>query len=122
MLSRICNLPPNRLQREGCGQCVWDGTDDNGVDAAFFDPSDSRVVFVQSKWINKGSGEPEAKDVGAFTRGVRDVVEKDQTGFHARLHTRFWDVANKLDVPGTFVHVVLVSTGASEIAKHGQRS
>lgn len=42
-------------------ESVWDGPDDNGIDAAFFDAATSRVIFVQSKWINKGSGEPEAK-------------------------------------------------------------
>ena len=30
---------------------VWDGGDDNGIDAAHFDTSASRVIFVQSKWI-----------------------------------------------------------------------
>src|SRR5205809_541737 len=43
---------------------VWDGTDDNGIDAAYYDPSESRVLLVQSKWIAKGSGEPEAKEIG----------------------------------------------------------
>jgi hypothetical protein len=102
------------------GAAVWDGSDDNGIDAAFFDPSDSRVVFVQSKWINKGSGEPEAKDIGAFVKGVRDAIEQDPTDFHSRLHGRFGDIALRLGIPGTYVHLVLVSTGASQIAKHGQ--
>jgi hypothetical protein len=52
-------------------EAVWDGSDDNGVDAVYFDQSDVRVIFVQSKWINKGAGEPEAKDIGAFVKGVR---------------------------------------------------
>jgi len=63
----------------GCSEkdaaaAVWDGSDDNGIDGAYFDPSDSRVVFVQSKWINKGSGEPEAKEIGVFIKGVRDAI------------------------------------------------
>jgi hypothetical protein len=98
---------------------VWDGTDDNGIDAAFFDPSDSRVILVQSKWIVKGSGEPEAKEIGAFAKGVRDVIEQEQTNFHARLHPRFADIALRLNTPGTFVHLVLISTGSSAIAVHG---
>jgi hypothetical protein len=66
-------------------QAVWDGADDNGIDAAFFDQSDQRVIFVQSKWINKGSGEPEAKEIGVFVKGVRDAIEQDVANFHARL-------------------------------------
>jgi hypothetical protein len=80
---------------------VWDGADDNGIDAAYFDPSDSRVIFVQARWIGKGSGEPEAKEIGTFLKGVRDAVEQDATGFHARLQARFSDIALRLNTPGT---------------------
>lgn len=99
---------------------VWDGPDDNGIDAAYFDPSASEVVFVQSKWINKGNGEPEAKDIGAFLKGVRDAVEQDEAMFHPRLHARFADIALRLATPGTRVQILLVCTGASNLAKHGQ--
>jgi hypothetical protein len=100
-------------------ESVWDGPDDNGIDAAFFDASEQRVIFSQSKWINKGAGEPEAKDVGAFIKGVRDAIEQDQTNFHSRLHGCFSDIALRLNTPGTSVHLVLVSTGSSQLAKHG---
>lgn len=108
----------------GCNEkdaatAVWDGSDDNGIDAAFFDPSDSRVILVQSKWIEKGTGEPEAKEIGTFAKGVRDVIEQDNTNFHPRLHSRFADIALRLSTPGTYVHLVLISTGASFIAVHG---
>lgn len=98
---------------------VWDGSDDNGIDAAFFDPSELRVILVQSKWINRGSGEPEAKDLGAFAKGARDVIEQDNTGFRSALHARFSDIALRLANPGTSVHLVVVTTGASALAKHG---
>jgi len=99
---------------------VWDGADDNGIDAAMFDPADSCVTFVQSKWIQKGAGEPEAKDLGAFAKGVKDAIEQDITNFHPRLSTKFNDIATRLATPGTSVHVVVISTGVSTIAKHGQ--
>jgi hypothetical protein len=44
-------------------ESVWDGSDDNGIDAAYFDTGTSQVLFVQAKWINKGTGEPEAKEI-----------------------------------------------------------
>lgn len=99
---------------------VWDGPDDNGIDAAFYDASDSRVLFVQSKFIQKGNGEPEAKDIGTFVSGVRDGIEQDYSGFHQRLHSRLNDITARLNMPGTRVHVLVVSTGASQLAKHGQ--
>ncbi len=101
-------------------EAVWDGGSDNGIDAAYFDQSDSRVIFVQSKWINKGTGEPEAKEIGAFVKGVADAIEDDQENFHSRLQGKLSDIALRLITPGTSVHLVLVSTGASSLAKPGQ--
>jgi hypothetical protein len=99
---------------------VWDGSDDNGIDAAYYDPSESRVLLVQSKWIAKGAGEPEAKEIGTFTKGVWDIIEQDHAPFHARLQARLSDVSRRLAVPGTYVHLALVSTGASTLASHGR--
>lgn len=98
---------------------VWDGSDDNGIDAAFYDASNQRVLFVQSKWINKGTGEPEAKELSVFVQGVRDAIEQDSTAFHSRLQARFSDIALRISTPGTSVDLLVVSTGASNLAKHG---
>ena len=105
----------------GCSEkdaagAVWDGPGDNGIDAAYFDQADSRIIFVQSKWINKGSGEPEAAEVGTFVKGVKDAVEQDASNFHSRLQSKLNDVFLRLGTPGTAVHIVLVTTGASKLA------
>ena len=81
-------------------EAVWDGSDDNGIDAAYFDQSDSRVIFVQSKWINKGTGEPEAKEIGTFVKGVADAIEDEQETVHARLQAKYKDIALRLIMLG----------------------
>lgn len=101
------------------GASVWDGSDDNGLDAAYYDHAESRVIFVQSKWINKGSGEPDAKEIGVFVKGIKDAIEQDLSDFHPRLHAQLKDIFLRLGNPGTSVHLVLVTTGASTLAKHG---
>lgn len=103
--------------KEAAG-AVWDGADDDGLDAVYFDPSETRVLFVQSKWIQKGNGEPAAKDLGAFTKGVRDAIENNQSEFHPRLHTRLSDIFSRLSSPGTSVHLITISTGSSILASH----
>ena len=55
---------------EEAAKAVWDGSDDNGIDAAYFDPDERQVVVTQSKWIQSGSGEPEAKEISTFSDGV----------------------------------------------------
>ena len=123
MLSR-CLAALGVYLQVGCtekeaAESVWDGSDDNGIDAAYFDAGDSRVVFVQSKWIGKGAGEPEAAEVGSFVKGIRDAVEQERGDFHARLQPRLNDILLRLGTPGTSVHMVLITTGASKLAKHG---
>lgn len=109
----------------GCTECdaaaaVWDGSDDNGIDAAFYDASESRVLLVQAKFIQKGMGEPNASDIGTFTKGVKDAIEQDHTDFDVRLHTRLSNLTTHLNTPGTRIHLMVVSTGESQLAKHGQ--
>lgn len=104
---------------EDAAKCVWDGTDDNGIDAAFVDPAENRVIISQSKWITAGSGEPSAADIAVFANGVKDIFEQEEDNFAVRLRSRLQAIGNALDVPGTTVEVILISTGASQIAKHG---
>ncbi|WP_017454082.1 AIPR family protein [Herbaspirillum rubrisubalbicans] len=120
-LAAFCVYNQAGCTEQEAGDSFWDGGDDNGIDAAFYDSSEKRVVFVQAKWINKGAGEPEAKDIGAFVKGVRDVIEDDVSGFRPSLHARFNDIALRIATPGTSIKVAVVSTGASKLAKHSTK-
>ncbi len=99
---------------------VWDGSDDNGIDAAFYDETEAKVILVQSKWIKSGSGEPSAADIRTFCDGVRDLVEQNQEPFAARLKGEFENISGHLNKPGVSIEIVLISTGSSKLAKHGQ--
>ena len=103
---------------QDAAEAVWDGSEDNGVDAAYYDPANNTVVLVQSKWISQGSGEPSAADVNTFTRGVEDLIEHDDSSFHTRLAPKVAQVLKHLDSPGTSVSLLLISTGSSKLAKH----
>jgi hypothetical protein len=105
---------------EEAAAAVWDGSGDNGIDAAYFDQSDLCVIFVQSKWINRGSGEPEAKELGPFINGVKDAIEQNQENFGSRLQARLADILARINTPGTSIHLALVTTGSSTLAKPGQ--
>lgn len=112
------------VMRTGCSEVdaarsVWDGSDDNGIDAVFHDTSEKKVIIVQSKWISSGGGEPTAAEIAVFIAGVRDVIEHNEDNFHSRLHGKLTDVSVAVMEPGTTIEIVLVSTGVSIIAKHG---
>jgi hypothetical protein len=111
----------------GCGEkeaagSVWDGSDDNGIDAVFHDVSDSRVLIVQSKWIHAGSGEPEAKELATLVNGVRDLIEQENGNFAVRLQSKITEIGQSIMTPGTTNHIVIVSTGSSQLAEHGMRA
>lgn len=100
------------------GEAVWDGADDNGIDSAFYDATTSTVVLAQAKFIQKGTGEPEASEIGAFAKGIRDLVEQDLTIFHPRLSDRLGKILTRVETPGTSLRVIVISTGESSLAKH----
>ncbi|PNU02535.1 AIPR family protein [Novosphingobium guangzhouense] len=103
---------------EEAARSVWDGSDDNGIDAVFADHSDDRLIIVQAKFIKAGTGEPDADEVGTFADGVRDIIEENTENFAARLHSKLVDAANVILTPGCTIEIVLVSTGKSELARH----
>ena len=98
---------------------VWDGSDDNGIDAVYFDASDSRVILVQSKWINAGVGEPASSDIAVFANGIKDLVEQNSSNFASRLQAKLTDIGRAIMTPGVTIEIVLISTGSSMLAKHG---
>lgn len=101
---------------------VWDGGDDNCIDAAYFDAAERQVVLVQSKWIQSGIGEPSASDISAFAGGIKDLVEGDLDAFGDRLKDKVEKISNELMTPGTTIRVILISTGSSTIATHGTKN
>ena len=107
---------------ELAAKAVWDGGGDNGIDAAYYDPSEACAVFSQSKWIRKGSGEPEEKEIAVFIKGVRALIEQDADLFSAKVQVKLADIFTKLNTPGTRVKVVVISTGSSTLADPGRRT
>ncbi len=101
---------------EDAAKSIWDGTDDNGIDGAYYDADEARVVLVQAKWIHAGSGEPSSKDVGAFVRGAYDLVDVNDAQFATRLNSRFADITKRLQEPGTGIQLIIASTGASALS------
>ena len=82
---------------------VWDGGDDNGIDAAYYDPAEKQVVLVQSKWIHSGIGEPSAADVSVFVDGIKDLIENNLDAFGERLQDKADEISLHLMQPGTTV-------------------
>jgi hypothetical protein len=104
---------------EAC-ESVWDGRDDNGIDAAFCDFRNSKVILVQSKWITNGAGQTSARDHLVFKSGIKDIIEQSIGKFAARLHPKIETLAQLLNMPGTKIESVFICTGSSTLSDHAQ--
>ena len=103
---------------EEASRAVWDGGNDDGIDAAFFDIDERQVVIVQSKWIQSGAGEPKASEISTFIDGVKNLIDCEIDGFDERLHSKVDSISNALMEPGTTIRIVVISTGRSDLGPH----
>ncbi len=63
---------------------ITDGFDDNGIDAIYYDESQSTLYLVQSKLLNEGKGEPETGEMMKFQRGVMDLIDEKFDHFNEK--------------------------------------
>jgi hypothetical protein len=85
---------------------VTDGTDDNGIDAFYYDRGTLRMYLVQSKWHENGQGTLKQGDCLKFLSGFEKLVKDfDLTGFNGRFQKRSTEISEA--VRGTDTHFVL---------------
>jgi len=88
-----------------------DGYDDNGIDAILFEKNQNILWLVQSKWIEKGNGEPETGDTAKFTNGIRDLVNNELDRFNSKVNAKETDIAEALDNAAVRIGIVIAYTG-----------
>lgn len=101
---------------------IVDGPDDNGIDAVFYSAREKKMVIVQSKWSNKGTGEPEKKDVSTVCTGIRDLFNCNFERFNEKVNEKRDILEIGMSAYDTKYEVVLIDTySASTLSKHAQR-
>ena len=96
---------------------ITDGTEDRGIDAVGVDPSSKRIVFVQSKWRQDGTGSMSLADVLKFLDGVRSLLGM-RTGSeptHASEATR-QAVRKIVRTPGARIRLVTATTASNPLS------
>jgi hypothetical protein len=100
---------------------VIDGSNDNGIDAIYYSPTNKRMVLVQSKWSKKGSGEPESGDMRKFKDGVFDLLGLDFSRFNEKTRKMQALIETALTAYDTKFDIVLIHTGNQLLSMHSQR-
>lgn len=98
---------------------ITDGSEDNGIDAVFFNVSSNRLYIVQSKWKESGKGAPDSAETKKFATGIRDLFNgTKKERFNAKFD-KHWDVVKECTVnPGTRFELILVHSGTEALGKH----
>jgi hypothetical protein len=102
-------------------RAVTDGSDDNGLDAIYYDEPNKRLFLVQSKWIHDGNGEPENGDIKKFIAGVRDLFNLKFDRFNPKVRAKQHSITQALNDPVTRYEVVVAYTGTSGLSMPSQR-
>lgn len=89
-----------------------DGGFDHGIDSVFI-AADQTIWFIQSKYKESGSGEPELGDVSKFRDGVTDLLHCRWDRFNDALRNRLTAITNALDSGVCRIKVVLAYSGTA---------
>lgn len=100
---------------------VTDGSNDNGIDAIFYDLQTKTLYIVQSKWIHKGKGEPENGDVKKFISGISDLFDFIFNRFNSKVKRKEVIIKNAICDPKTKYQLILTYTGINDLAEHSRR-
>jgi hypothetical protein len=97
---------------DGAIEASIDGGDDHGIDSVYVDATDT-IWLVQSKYIDRGVGEPALGDVNKFENGIRDLLRQQYGRFNKHLQARIPLIDRALDSGVCQVKAVLVYTGSA---------
>ena len=108
------------ITAEEAAHSVVDGFDDNGIDAIYFDENKSTLWFVQSKWIQKGIGQPDTGDTRKFKDGILDLMDEKFDRFNDKVKAKKNEVRSAIESRGLNVKAILAYTG-SDLSAHNRR-
>lgn len=100
-------------------QSIVDGYEDNGIDAIHYDKKQNTLWVVQSKWIQKGQGQPETGDMRKFKDGVLDLRDEKLERFNERVKARKKEILKALKTPTIKIRAIIAYTGV-ELSKHNR--
>jgi hypothetical protein len=100
---------------------VVDGSDDNGIDAIYFDQTDHILYVVQSKWIHSGNGSLDRGDIQKFIKGFGDLIEPDFSRFNDKVVGIKEEILKALDDAQTKFKLIIAYTGQQPLSKEADR-
>lgn len=92
-------------------KAVVDGYDDNGLDAILFDRNQKVLWLVQSKWLEKGQGEPDNGELKKFTSGIHELIDLKLDRFNSKVQSKEDEIVEALNDPLAKIKIIIAYTG-----------
>ncbi len=103
-------------------ESVVDGGEDNGIDAIYYSAINKKLIIVQSKWSQNGTGEPESAGVSKFCVGVRDLFNTVYDRFNDKIQQKEALINTALNEYDTKYELVFIDTHSTQnLAIHSMR-
>lgn len=96
---------------------VTDGGKDKGIDAIGVDTATNRVVLVQSKWRQDGSGSVDLAGVLKFVNGIQFILGMGGEQLPPCSEETKEAVRQTMIVPGASLEIVLITTASNELSE-----
>ena len=89
---------------------VTDDDNDGGIDAVYYDRSNSRLIIVQSKFKRTGAAPSQAENLKTIN-GINALINRRFAEFNDHFQRRLDEIEEALDTPGVILDIALVFLG-----------
>ena len=101
-------------------ESIVDGYEDNGIDAIYYDEHENNLWIVQSKWIEKGKGEPATGDTHKFIRGIKHLIDFKFSKFNDKVKQQQDLIVKALEENTQLKIQIVLAYSGSKLGKDNQ--
>lgn len=94
---------------------ITDGGQDGGIDAIYYDINNTKLIFVQSKYVTKDSGISQG-DVLKFVDGIEKVISSDTMHLNAKVKNHQKEVEDAICSFDCRIEAIIISTSTQELS------
>lgn len=84
-LTAICLQEMTGRDISFCKKYIIDGGKDNGVDGVYYNKSENKLNFIQSKWSNNGQKTIGPNDISELIRGIGYILNLEFSKFNEKI-------------------------------------
>lgn len=104
------------IDSEIAAKSITDGYHDLGIDAIYCDELQKKLVLVQSKWRNDGTGGISNDEILTFIEGIKRIITLEFQGANSKIQQKITDVTSAIKNMDYQVECIFCHTGDQAIS------